>query len=292
MSVANQCSQRTAFLLDGGPPRSDPKQGIPSCSNQELLKPIPFSSARISLRTSGCDFLPQTWSLYPPALRTSCSQESRAPHDRTGRRSSYPSLDAKFANRTRAGSAVPARPGDPSSDRDRRRSGLLLSLAPASGEAVPDIVPRVEVSAFNNASFPSESIQLSRPQLLILKSGFALGIVVVSAAVLYFRGVPDALLSTDSFVGATFTVLFWTLPALALFLLIPWSVAGIVIEGLALSALFATTWWSSARDTHSTASLGPGIASWIFAPTIIVAGAVVSAGAGRLARRWRKRGDR
>lgn len=27
VSVANQCSQRTAFLLDGGPPRSDPEQG-------------------------------------------------------------------------------------------------------------------------------------------------------------------------------------------------------------------------------------------------------------------------
>ncbi len=29
VSVANQCSQRTAFLLDGGPPRSDPEQGDP-----------------------------------------------------------------------------------------------------------------------------------------------------------------------------------------------------------------------------------------------------------------------
>ena len=126
---------------------------------------------------------------------------------------------------------------------------------------------------------------MTRPQLLILKSGFALAIVVVSAAILYFRGVPDALLSTDSFVGATFTVLFWALPALALYLLIPWSVPGIVIEGLVLLALFATTWWSSATgwssatDTHSTASLGPGIAGWLFAPTIIVAGAVVTAGA-------------
>ena len=133
---------------------------------------------------------------------------------------------------------------------------------------------------------------MTRPQLLILKSGFALGTVVVSAAILYLRAVPDALLSTDSFIGATFTVLFWAFPALALYLLIPWSVPGIVIEGLVLLALFATTWWSSATDTHSTASLGPGIAGWLFAPTVIVAGAVVTAGARRLASRWRKRGDR
>ncbi len=167
------------------------------------------------------------------------------------------------------------------------------ALAPASGEGSPGYsCPVSRCQPPTMPPPPSESIHLSRPQLLILKSGFALGIVVVSAAVLYFRGVPDALLSTDSFVGATFTVLFWALPALALYLLIPWSVPGIVIEGLVLLALFATTWWSSARDTHSTASLGPGIAGWILAPTIIIAGAVVTAGARRLALRWRNRGDR
>ena len=105
-----------------------------------------------------------------------------------------------------------------------------------------------------------------------------------SAAVLHFRGTPDALLATDSFVGATFSVVFWALPAFALYLLIPWSRTAIVIEGLLILALLVTTWWSSATDTHSTASLGPGFAGWIFAPAIIILGVIVTAVARRLAK--------
>ncbi len=134
--------------------------------------------------------------------------------------------------------------------------------------------------------FSFRSIQLTRQQLLVSKSGFVLVAVVASAAVLYFRGTSDALLAPDSFVGAIFTVSFWVLPALALYLLIPWSVVAIVIEGLLFIALFVTTWWSSATDrAHSTASFGPGIASWIIAPMIVVVGAVITAGTRRFTRR-------
>ncbi len=127
-------------------------------------------------------------------------------------------------------------------------------------------------------------MQLTRERPLVVKAGFVLAIVLASAAVLHFRGTPGALLATDSFVGATFSVIFWALPAFVLYLLIPSSMTAIVIEGLLLLALFFTTWWSSATDTHSTASLGPGFAGWLFAPAIIILGVIVTAGARRLAR--------
>lgn len=150
--------------------------------------------------------------------------------------------------------------------------------------AVPDGVLRAGLSAFEHALPRFLPVQLTRERLLVVKAGFVLASVLASAAVLHFRGTPDALLATDSFVGATFSVVFWALPAFALYLLIPWSMTAIVIEGLLILALLVTTWWSSATDTHSTASLGPGFAGWLFAPAIIVLGVIVTAVARRLAK--------
>lgn len=108
--------------------------------------------------------------------------------------------------------------------------------------------------------------------------------VLVSTVVLWARQRPDALLGADSVPEAVFTVVLSAVPALALYLFTAWSAASVVIDGLLLTALFARTWWSSAVDTHSTASFGPGVAGWIFAPMLIGDTALVASGVRRVAR--------
>lgn len=109
-----------------------------------------------------------------------------------------------------------------------------------------------------------------------------------SAAGLYLRETPgktpDALLATDTLAGAIFTVLFWALPVFILYLLVPWTMSAIVIEGSLVTAIFLSTWWHSATDWHSTASFGPGFAGWFLGPAVILGGAAVTAVARRLPR--------
>ncbi len=75
-------------------------------------------------------------------------------------------------------------------------------------------------------------------------------------------------------IQSIFTVAFWAVPALALYLLLAWSMTAAVAEGIGLAVLFITTWWSSATDTHSTAGLGPGVAGLLVAPAIVLAVAI------------------
>ncbi len=104
----------------------------------------------------------------------------------------------------------------------------------------------------------SDRMSAERQRVLAIKGCFVVLIITASAVVLSLRGTPHALLGTDFFEQSIFTVAFWALPALGLYLLLPWSMAAAVAEGNALAALFFTTWWSSTTDTHSTAGLGPG----------------------------------
>jgi len=125
---------------------------------------------------------------------------------------------------------------------------------------------------------------LTRERLLVVKVGSLVTITLGSAALLYLRGTPDALLTTNTFAGAIFAVVFWALPAFVLYLLVPWSMSSIVIEGLLLAAIFLSTWWHSATDSHSTASVGPGFAGWILGPVVILAGVALTAAARRFPR--------
>lgn len=130
-----------------------------------------------------------------------------------------------------------------------------------------------------------DRLEVTREQLLVVKLGFALVVILASAVVLWARGTSDSLLASDSLAHAIFTVVIWAFPALAFYLFAAWSVATVVVDGVLLTALFVITWWFSATDPHSTASLGPALAGWFVGPTIILTTALVVAGVRRFGRR-------
>ena len=146
------------------------------------------------------------------------------------------------------------------------------------------------MSASVGASCHVDRLQMTKQRLLGLKCIFVLTIILSAAAVLHVRGTRDALLGTESFAESIMTVLLFSLPALAVYMLVPWSMSSIVVEGALLGTLFFITWWSSATDTHSTASFGPGVAGWVFAPFIIIAFGLVTALTRWLARRSEQEG--
>lgn len=125
----------------------------------------------------------------------------------------------------------------------------------------------------------THSTPRGRPRLvgrhrLVAKLAVVVAAVGIGAAVLWLRQTPEALLRVDSFAGAALQVAFWAAPGLFLYLLLARNPAAIVAEGGALIALLAWSWWSSATERHSTASLGPAMTGWFLAPSIVLAGVV------------------
>jgi hypothetical protein len=108
--------------------------------------------------------------------------------------------------------------------------------------------------------------------------------VLCSAGVVMWRQTPDALLRVGSFPSAVSQVVFWSSPALALYVLVVWSRAAIITAGLALVAILTATWWSSATDWHSTAALGPGLVGFVALPVLMIA-----AGSLEAVVAWRRR---
>lgn len=107
-------------------------------------------------------------------------------------------------------------------------------------------------------------------QRLAMKSLLiALG-VLCSGGALWWRQTPEALLRVGSLGSAITQVIFWGWPGLALYVLMAWSRTAIIIAGVALVAILTATWWSSAMDWHSTASLGPALAGWVALPVLMV----------------------
>ncbi len=112
-------------------------------------------------------------------------------------------------------------------------------------------------------------------QRLAMKSLFITLAVLCSAGVLWWRQTPEALLRVGSLRSSITQVIFWGWPGLALYVLIAWSRAAIIIAGLALVAILTATWWSSATDWHSTASLGPALAGWVALPILMIGAGLV-----------------
>ena len=112
-------------------------------------------------------------------------------------------------------------------------------------------------------------------QRLAMKSLFITLAVVCSAWVLWWRQTPEALLRVGSLTSSITQVIFWGWPGLALYVLIAWSRTAIIIAGLALVAILTATWWSSATDWHSTASLGPALAGWVALPILMIGAGLV-----------------
>lgn len=81
---------------------------------------------------------------------------------------------------------------------------------------------------------------------------------------------PEALLRVGSLRSSITQVIFWGWPGLVLYAVIAWSRTAIIIAGLALVAILTATWWSSATDWHSTASLGPALAGWVALPMLMI----------------------
>ena len=112
---------------------------------------------------------------------------------------------------------------------------------------------------------------MDRGRWVAVRAGVIALTTVVSAAVLCARQTPEALLRTGSYVEALVGVLLFGGPGFAAYLLMAWSRPAVAVAGSALAGMTVWAWWGAATDTHSTASLGPGITGWIFAPAAVAA---------------------
>lgn len=99
--------------------------------------------------------------------------------------------------------------------------------------------------------------------------------VALAAAVLWNRQSSDALLRVRTMSSGVEQVAFWATPTLVSYLLLSRTWLFVVVGGLVLNAMLVWTWWVSAVERSSTASLGPGFMGWIFGPVALVATSVL-----------------
>jgi len=90
--------------------------------------------------------------------------------------------------------------------------------------------------------------------------------VLISAAVLWVRQTPYALLRVHSYGGAVGEVLFWGWPAFAVYMGLARRRWTVVLCGVMILAGMVWGWSSYATDESSTASLGPGFLGWLLLP--------------------------
>jgi hypothetical protein len=122
---------------------------------------------------------------------------------------------------------------------------------------------------------PSQPSRIAVPQV-ITKLVVVFFVLVLSGVVLWVRQTSDALLRVGSFGGAVAEVLFFALPSLVAFALIPRRWWGIAASAAVLAWFTIADWWSSATFSGSTASLGPAFTGWFIVPSLLVAGGFAS----------------
>lgn len=101
--------------------------------------------------------------------------------------------------------------------------------------------------------------------------------ILAAAGALWVRQDSEALLRVASPGGAVAQVAVWGAPAFALYALVVWSRAGMIAMGAALVLIVTATWWWSATDASSTASLGPALVCWIAVPLLVIGTGLVEA---------------
>ena len=99
-----------------------------------------------------------------------------------------------------------------------------------------------------------------------IKLAFITVSTVAATAVLWLPQTPDALMRVGSFPAGIAQVAFWAAPALLAYALLLRTRPGVLLGGTVLIALLTWTWWSTATDWHSTASVGPGSVGWLLGP--------------------------
>ena len=98
----------------------------------------------------------------------------------------------------------------------------------------------------------------------------AIALVVIEAAtVLWVRQSDTALLRVNSYGGAISEVALFAAPTLLLYVLVIRQTVMVATVALLVGLLLGISWWSSATDWHSTASLGPGFIGWLFGPLVV-----------------------
>lgn len=124
---------------------------------------------------------------------------------------------------------------------------------------------------------PAILVRVTRPSRseAASKAIVVAGTALLAGTVLWTRQASDAELRVQSFGAAIGEVLFWAAPTLLLLVLTIRPPRTTFAVGVVIAGLLTWTWWISARDWHSTAALGPGLAGWFLGPLIVVGAALV-----------------
>jgi hypothetical protein len=107
-------------------------------------------------------------------------------------------------------------------------------------------------------------------RLYRIRVAFAVAAVLGSALLMWLRQSDDALLG-GSLPEVVLSVVLFGFPGLLLYLALARSATTVIAGGVLVTGALMAQWWVSARDWHSTASLGPGIVGWIYLPSIVIA---------------------